>query len=169
MPANVNYASIIEHSVLKDLYVPSGLDIDDPWSGYGRKDLLFYLYALYEEMDSYKTLRGKDYAQLSVSVARYNEIKKVESKRQMEHYTGIAADVYLPKHNTGVIIIDSKAIADILFSMGIHYIGIGYDYIHFDLAGDEDKVWSIGNYPAYTPKVVTLKKAAGLTISEAFR
>jgi hypothetical protein len=166
---NSAYASIENHAILKDLYVPSLYDSADPWSGWARKDVLLYLYCLYQELDGHQALRGTPYAKLSVSCCRWNELKKPVSTRQTEHYVGVAADVYLPKNSAGVIMIDSKTVADILHTMGVPYIGIGADYVHFDLAGDEEHIWSIGGFPLYQPLTVDLNKTKSMTIPKEFR
>ena len=164
---NKNYAHIQNLSTLKDIYSVSTYDRNDPWAGYARKDLLFYLYCLYQELDYHIHLRGKNYAKLMVSLCRYNETKKSLSSRQMEHYVGLAADVYLPRTSEGVKIV-SETIADILHSMGIHYIGIGNDFVHFDLAGDEDNYWTIGERQPYSPKIIDLNRTKSIVIPEEF-
>jgi hypothetical protein len=166
---NQNYATILNHPILKDLCSVCSFDQADPWAGYARKDLLFYLYCLILELESQCNKKGEKYNKLSVSLCRYNETQKVLGDRQMEHYVGLAADLYLPKVNEGVTILTSANVANTLYSMGVHYIGIGQDFVHFDLAGDDGKSWTIGGYTASNLQLIDLNMTKSLAIPKEFK
>lgn len=151
-----NYESFFNINILKDKITLSSLDRNDPWAGIARKDVLATLHFLLIEMANDSNKNGQHYSKVAVSLARNLELKKPKEEQSLEHYCGLAADVYLPKTTEGVIIIKAEDVADILFSMGIKNIGIAADYVHFDLAGNIENFWSIDNYPAYSPTFVTL-------------
>lgn len=162
------YSSIYTIPLLVDRFSVSSLDVGDPWAGVARKDVLLYLYLLSLEMEEICNKNAKPYNKISVSLARNNEYNKATSEQQLEHYCGLAADIYLPKDNNGVIIIGTDEIAEIISSMGIVRIGLSADYVHFDLSGSEEKIWSIDGYILHPLNDRDLSKTKNMEIPSYF-
>lgn len=163
MKDSTNYANINNLQCLKSRVSICSADTADPWAGWGRKDILLYLYLLCLEMEAIANKNSISYGTLSVSIARKGEISRAVEERLMEHYCGVAVDIYLPKTGTSAII-EAEDVADILFSMGIKYIGIDTDFVHFDIAGNNGTIWMMNDDPLYVPKIVDLSKTSKITI-----